>query len=64
MEADEPRTNRLAALDALARENLDPLSVAECEARVIALQNEIDRTSAHAERARAHRSHADAIFRR
>lgn len=48
----------------LARQDLDPLSIEELDARVLALEAEIVRTRAHAERASAHRASADALFRR
>ena len=51
-------------LSALARQDLDPLSVAELEARIGALEAEIARTRAKANAAVNHRSSADALFRR
>lgn len=48
----------------LARQDLDPLSVEELDARITALETEIRRVRAHAERAAAHRASADALFRR
>ncbi|TVV75276.1 DUF1192 domain-containing protein [Sphingomonas solaris] len=51
-------------LMALARQDLDPLSVAELEARIAALEAEIARTAAKREAAVNHRATADALFRR
>jgi uncharacterized small protein (DUF1192 family) len=48
----------------LARQDLDPLSVAELEARIIALEAEISRTRERTQRAVNHRATADALFRR
>ncbi len=55
--ADDPLT-------ALARQDLDPLSVAELHERVAALEAEIARVRAHTERAVNHRAIADALFKR
>ncbi|AXJ95649.1 MULTISPECIES: DUF1192 domain-containing protein [unclassified Sphingomonas] len=52
------------ALAMLRRQDLDPLSVAELDARVAALEAEIARVHAHRERAVNHRASADALFRR
>ena len=49
---------------ALGRQDLDPLSVAELDARIAALEAEIARTRDHAQRAVNHRATADALFRR
>ncbi|MFQ3595588.1 MAG: DUF1192 domain-containing protein [Sphingomonadaceae bacterium] len=48
----------------LARQDLDPLSVAELDARIAALEAEIARTRARREKASAFRSAADSLFRR
>lgn len=48
----------------LAREDLDPLSVEELDARIAALEVEVARTRAHAIRATDTRASADALFRR
>ncbi|MFV0625546.1 DUF1192 family protein [Sphingomonas sp. ac-8] len=65
MDAEEilPR-RRDDVLAQLAREDLDPLSVAELHARIAALEAEIARCRARAERAVDHRASADALFRR
>jgi uncharacterized small protein (DUF1192 family) len=48
----------------LARQDLDPLSVEELQARIEFLEREIDRARSRMERAVNHRASADAIFRR
>ena len=48
----------------LAREDLDPLSVAELHARIAALEAEIVRCRNHTERATSQRASADALFRK
>jgi uncharacterized small protein (DUF1192 family) len=50
-------------LPALLREDLDRLSVAELEARVRALESEIERTRRKIEGAVNHRASADQLFR-
>ncbi|WP_076071656.1 DUF1192 domain-containing protein [Sphingomonas montana] len=50
-------------LATLARQDLDPLSVAELAARIAALEAEITRTRTHADRANSNRASADALFR-
>lgn len=52
------------ALAALAKQDLDPLSVAELDARIGALEAEIVRCRARRDGAINHRSTADALFRR
>ncbi|OYY90473.1 MAG: hypothetical protein B7Y45_07605 [Sphingomonas sp. 28-66-16] len=65
MEPDENLPRRAGdPLDALARLVLDPYSVEELEARIVALEAEIVRTRAHLSRAVNHRASADALFRR
>lgn len=51
-------------LRALISQDLDPLSVAELDARIAALEAEIARTRAKREQASAFRSAADGLFRR
>lgn len=51
-------------LNALLREDLDRLSVAELEARIVALEREIARSRAKIAFAVNHRESADAIFKR
>lgn len=48
----------------LARQDLDPLSQDELEARIEALEAEIARVRAHSLAAQQHRSAADALFKR
>ncbi len=48
----------------LAKQDLDPLSVAELDARVVLLEAEIVRTKARRDKAVNHRASADSIFRR
>jgi uncharacterized small protein (DUF1192 family) len=59
--APPPRPGDPVAL--LARQDLDPLSVAELDGRIAALEAEIARTRKHAERAVNHRAIADQLFR-
>jgi uncharacterized small protein (DUF1192 family) len=56
-----PRPDDLLAQ--LARQDLDPLSVAELEARIAALEDEIARSRVKMERAVNHRASADSLFR-
>ncbi len=51
-------------LSALARQDLDPLSLDELDARVAALEAEIARVKAKRESAGAFKSAADALFRK
>ncbi|MFA5970234.1 MAG: DUF1192 domain-containing protein [Sphingomonas sp.] len=51
-------------LDTLARQDLDPMSVGELEARITVLQDEIARIRKHIERVVNHRASADALFKR
>lgn len=48
----------------LARQDLDPFSVAELEARIALLETEIVRCRRIIERAVNHRASADALFKR
>lgn len=48
----------------LAKQDLDPLSVAELEKRIAILEGEIARVRQHMQRAVNHRASADALFRR
>ena len=58
----EPRPGRGATLTALAREDLDLYSVGELNARIEALQAEIDRATTAIDRKQAKKSAADALF--
>ena len=48
----------------LMRQDLDPLSVAELEARIMGLEAEIARARSKIQRAVNHRASADQLFRR
>jgi uncharacterized small protein (DUF1192 family) len=61
---DLPRRSPDEPLAALARQDLDPLSVTELEARIAALRAEIDRTEHKRARAVNHKASAEALFRR
>lgn len=65
MDADDllPR-RRDDTLAALRREDLDPLSVAELDARIVELEAEVDRTRAKLAGATKFRSAADGLFKR
>lgn len=64
MEADDslPRRSRDLVAE-LARQDLDPLSVAELTERIAALEAEIARTRQRIERAVNHRASVDALFK-
>ena len=66
MESDDaPRPARPGDLAAqLAKEDLDPLSVAELDERIILLTAEIERTRAKRESAVHHKASAEALFKR
>jgi len=51
-------------LEKLIRQDLDPLSINELEARVAALQSEIKRCEAKKAAATSHRSVADTLFKK
>ena len=51
-------------LIALSRQDLDPLSVEECEERIAALEAEIVRTKARMAHAVKHRASANDLFKR
>lgn len=65
MDADEnlPRRRDDPAM-ALARQDLDPFSVAELEARIALLEAEVQRCRAKIQYAVNHRASADALFKR
>jgi uncharacterized small protein (DUF1192 family) len=64
MDLDEalPRPGDPVAL--LTRQDLDPLSVVELEARIAALEGEIARCRQRISRAVNHKASADALFKR
>jgi uncharacterized small protein (DUF1192 family) len=51
-------------LVALAKQDLDPISVEELQARIEALKAEIARVEAHMKRVQDHRSAAEELFRK
>jgi uncharacterized small protein (DUF1192 family) len=51
-------------LVALAKQDLDPLSIDELKERVEALKAEIARVEAHMQRAQTHRSAAEELFKK
>jgi uncharacterized small protein (DUF1192 family) len=63
MDLDDAPSRPNDALTELIRQDLDPLSVAELEARITTLENEINRTRKKIERAVNHRASADQLFR-
>jgi uncharacterized small protein (DUF1192 family) len=52
------------ALAQLHKQDLDPLSVSELEARISGLEAEIIRTRAKLSHAASHKASADALFRK
>ena len=48
----------------LARQDLDPLSLAELHERIAALREEIARVEAHIARVTSHRSAAEELFKK
>lgn len=59
-----PRRTGDDPLAALARQDLDPLSVAELEARIAALEAEVARSRSKLAGARSFRSVADSLFKK
>ena len=51
-------------LIALARQDLDPMSIEELNARIAALKVEIARIESHMKRAQDHRSAAEELFKK
>ena len=51
-------------LTALAKQDLDPMSVEELHARIEALKAEIARVEAHIVKVQAHRSAAEELFKK
>ena len=51
-------------LVALAKQDLDPMSIEELHERIEALKAEIARVEAHMKRAQTHRSAAEELFRK
>ena len=48
----------------LARQDLDPISIEELEARIAALKAEIARVEAHIQKVQTHRSAAEELFKK
>jgi len=51
-------------LVALAKQDLDPISIEELNERIAALKAEIARVEAHMQRAQTHRSAAEELFKK
>ncbi len=65
MDADELASARPdSPLYRLVREDLDPFSIEELDARIAALEGEIARTRARRDKAAAFRASADSLFGR
>jgi uncharacterized small protein (DUF1192 family) len=63
VDADEPRARPDDLLTNLVRQDLDPLSLAELDARVDVLRAEIERVQAHRQRATLHKVSAESLFK-
>ncbi len=59
-----PRPRAGDLVNALAREDLDPFSVAELDERIAVLSAEIERTRTKRDRAINHKASADALFKK
>ncbi|HEX7871845.1 MAG TPA: DUF1192 domain-containing protein [Sphingobium sp.] len=66
MDADDflPRRGNSDILALLAKQDLDPLSVAELEERIAILSAEIERTKQKIFKAVNHKASADALFKK
>ena len=62
MDDASPRPDDPVAL--LMRQDLDPLSVEECDTRISALNAEIARTQTRRDKAVNHRASAESVFKR
>jgi uncharacterized small protein (DUF1192 family) len=51
-------------LIALARQDLDPISIEELKERIAALKAEIERVESHIQRVEDHRSAAEELFKK
>jgi uncharacterized small protein (DUF1192 family) len=51
-------------LVALARQDLDPISIEELKERIAALKAEIERVESHIQRVEDHRSAAEELFKK
>ncbi len=63
VDGDEPRVRPDDALNAVVRQDLDPLSVAELEARIATLEGEIARVKAKIQLAVNHKASAESLFK-
>ena len=63
MDLDDAPSRPDDVLTQLVRQDLDPLAVAELEARIAVLEGEIARTRIRIDRAVAHRAGAEALFK-
>ncbi|MET0589411.1 MAG: DUF1192 domain-containing protein [Novosphingobium sp.] len=63
MEDDDRPRSRTDAAGTLSKESLDSYSREELDARIQLLEAEIARVKAHRDKAEAHMSAADALFR-
>ena len=63
MESEENSPRPGDPLAILVKQDLDPLSVAELEARIATLEGEIERVRKHQQRAVNHRAIADGLFK-
>lgn len=64
MDVDDATARPGDLLAELVRQDLDPLSVAELEARITALEGEIARCRLKIDRVVNHRASADSLFKR
>ena len=63
MELDDANPRPGDPVTLLMRQDLDPLSVEECDVRINALKAEIARTQTRRDKAVNHRASAESIFR-
>ncbi len=63
MDGDEPRARFDDVLTNLVKQDLDPLSVVELEARIVALEGEIARVRAKMQFAVNHKASAESLFK-
>ena len=63
MDGDEPRARFDDALAAVVKQDLDPLSVTDLEARIAILTAEIARARARIQFAASHKASAESIFK-
>ena len=63
VDGDEPRARFDDLLTAVVRQDLDPLSIAELEARIATLEGEIARVRAKIQFAVNHKASAESLFK-